>query len=66
MKKVNRAGYNLSRVLVVDHARHKVARNFGNAICIEPFEGGPADAELPLLPNYLESLMAFEDFRVSD
>lgn len=63
LKKVKRAGYDLARVLVVDDTRHKVARNYGNAIYIAPFEGDPDDEKLPLLKKYLEGLLAFENFR---
>ena len=61
--KVKRAGYDLARVLIVDDTRHKVARNYGNAIHILPFEGDPADEELRHLLQYLESLAAVENFR---
>jgi carboxy-terminal domain RNA polymerase II polypeptide A small phosphatase len=63
LKKVKRMGYDLARVLVVDDTRHKVARNYGKAIYIAPFEGDPADEELPLLLKYLESLAGCHNFR---
>jgi TFIIF-interacting CTD phosphatase-like protein len=63
LKKAKRAGYDLARILVVDDTRHKVARNYGNAIYIAPFEGDPADAELPMLLKYLESLVGCQNFR---
>ena len=63
LKKVKRAGYDLTRILVVDDTHRKTARNYGNAIYVAPFEGDPADAELLLLLKYLDSLMGFENFR---
>jgi RNA polymerase II subunit A small phosphatase-like protein len=63
LKKVKRAGFDLARILVVDDTRHKVARNYGNAVYIAPFEGDPADEELPLLLKYLESLVGCQNFR---
>ena len=62
-KKVKRAGYDLARVLIVDDTRHKVARNYGNAIYVVPFEGDPGDEELPPLLKYLETLVGVENFR---
>jgi RNA polymerase II subunit A small phosphatase-like protein len=63
LKKVKRAGYDLARVLIVDDTWHKVARNYGNAIYVAPFGGDSADAELPLLRKYLESLVGCQNFR---
>ncbi|MHB8899191.1 MAG: NIF family HAD-type phosphatase [Thermoguttaceae bacterium] len=63
LKKAKRAGFDLAQVLIVDDTRHKVARNYGNAIYIAPFEGDPADAELPLLLEYLKSLLGCPSFR---
>jgi RNA polymerase II subunit A small phosphatase-like protein len=64
LKKVKRAGYDLARILVVDDTQHKVARNYGNAIYVVPFEGDPRDQELPLLLKYLERVAGCQDFRV--
>ncbi len=63
LRKAKRAGYDLERILVVDDTRHKVARNYGNAIYLAPFEGDPTDAELPLLLKYLENLVGCQNFR---
>jgi TFIIF-interacting CTD phosphatase-like protein len=63
LKKVKRAGYDLNRVLIVDDTRHKVVRNYGNAIYVAPFEGDPTDDELPLLLKYLIHLASAENFR---
>jgi TFIIF-interacting CTD phosphatase-like protein len=63
LKKVKRLGYGLDRVLIVDDTRHKVARNYGNAIYTEPFEGAEDDIELLLLREYVLSLRGEPDFR---
>ena len=63
LKKVKRLGYDLARILVVDDTRCKTARNYGNAIYIEPFVGDPGDEELRLLLEYLESLVGCQNFR---
>ena len=46
LRKVKRRGYDLNRTLMVDDTRHKVSRNYGNAIYISPYEGADDDAEL--------------------
>lgn len=43
LKKVQRRGYNLRRVLIVDDTPEKVLHNYGNAIYATPFLGDPAD-----------------------
>ena len=44
------------RVLIVDDTRHKVSRNYGNAIYVSPYEGADDDNELHQLARYLNSL----------
>lgn len=56
LKKVKRLGYDLDRVLIVDDTRHKVSRNYGNAIYVSPYEGADDDNELHQLARYLNSL----------
>ena len=63
LRKVKRRGYDLDRVLIVDDTRHKVSRNFGNAIYIPPYEGADDDAELPPLAEYVNSLRYELNFR---
>ena len=63
LRKVKRRGYDLNRVLIVDDTRHKVSRNYGNAIYIPPFEGAEDDDELPQLASYLNSLHTEPNFR---
>jgi TFIIF-interacting CTD phosphatase-like protein len=63
LKKVKRKGYDLARVLIVDDTHHKVARHYGNAIYIQPFEGDPSDEELPLLQAYLIGIADSNNFR---
>lgn len=63
LKKVKRLGYPLERILFVDDTREKMARNYGNAIYITPFEGDEQDAELELLSKYLLSIYDEPSFR---
>lgn len=63
LRKVKRRGYDLNRVLMVDDTRHKVSRNFGNAIYIPPYEGEDGDCELPRLAKYVNSLRYEPNFR---
>lgn len=63
LKKVKRLGYSLERILFVDDTPGKMARNYGNAIYVTPFEGNDRDGELPRLLMYLHSLEKEADFR---
>lgn len=63
LKKIKRLGINLERVLMVDDSPEKLERNYGNHIWIKPFEGDPADSELPALSRYLESISGVPNFR---
>jgi len=60
--KVKRRGYDLSRVLIVDDDPQKVAKNYGNAVYITKFVGGP-DSMLSHLAPYLATLSTKPDFR---
>ncbi|HEY9786039.1 MAG TPA: HAD family hydrolase [Candidatus Obscuribacterales bacterium] len=62
LKKVKRKGYKLSRVLIVEDTPANVARNYGNAIYVKPFEGDQADDELLHLCRYLRSIADCPDF----
>ena len=61
--KVKRKGYPLARVLIVDDSPRKVAKNYGNAIYVPPFEGAKDDEVLSHLSNYLHSLAFESDVR---
>ncbi|WP_425400789.1 NIF family HAD-type phosphatase [Aeoliella sp.] len=63
LKKVKRLGFSLDRVLFVDDTPAKLARNYGNAVYIQPFEGNDQDKELSILLKYLRSLADKTDFR---
>ncbi|MES2793833.1 MAG: HAD family hydrolase [Planctomycetota bacterium] len=63
LKKVQRLGYDLRRVLVVDDSSEKVERNYGNAIYVKPFEGDSTDQELRRLGTYLVGLANRTNFR---
>jgi RNA polymerase II subunit A small phosphatase-like protein len=56
LKKVKRLGYDINRILFLDDTASKLARNFGNAIYVRPYEGGTTDDELPRLLRFLESI----------
>jgi RNA polymerase II subunit A small phosphatase-like protein len=60
---VKRRGYSLERTLIVDDTRHKVSRQYGNAVYIEPFEGQREDRELAYLLEYLRKIRDEENFR---
>ncbi len=63
LRKVKRLGYSLERILFVDDTPAKVARNYGNAIYVQPFEGQEVDEELSRLLKYLQSISKESDFR---
>lgn len=63
LRKVKRAGYDLSRVLMVDDLPQALERNYGNLLTVKPFEGDPADAELRSLAPYLVGLACEENLR---
>jgi RNA polymerase II subunit A small phosphatase-like protein len=58
-----RKRYSLERVLMVDDSPEKHARNFGNLVHVNPFEGDPNDRELSSLAIYLETLAACDNVR---
>jgi RNA polymerase II subunit A small phosphatase-like protein len=63
IRKVERAGYRLERVLIADDTPRKVRRNYGNAVYVPPFLGDPEDEVLPRLASYLISLKDVADVR---
>lgn len=63
LKKVKRLGYSLDRILFIDDTAAKLARNYGNAIYIKPFEGNDRDMELEHLLAYLASVQHVTNFR---
>ena len=63
LRKVKRLGYSLERILFVDDTPQKLARNYGNAIYVSPFEGADDDTELPKLLRFLESIHKEPNFR---
>jgi len=63
LKKVKRRGFSLERTLIVDNTRHKVSRQYGNAIYIKPFKGERDDRELVYLLKYLQRIRDAENFR---
>jgi len=63
LKKVKRLGYSLDRILFIDDTPDKMARNYGNAIYVTPFEGDDEDNELEQLFEYLHSIQNEQNFR---
>ncbi len=63
LKKVKRLGYLLERVLFIDDTPDKMARNYGNAIYVSPFEGDDKDNELEVLLKYLLAIQFEPDYR---
>jgi RNA polymerase II subunit A small phosphatase-like protein len=63
LKKVRRRGFSLSQTLIVDDTPAKVLQNYGNAIYIKPYLGGPEDEELQHLAPYLLTLLGQENVR---
>lgn len=64
LKKLLRAHpFPKERILFVDDTPEKIRRSYGNYIRVQPFEGDPADDELPALLRYLETLGPEDDVR---
>lgn len=63
LKKVDRLGFDRRRVLCVDDTPAKLARNYGNAIYVAPFEGDRNDIELRRLLEYLGTARDVDDYR---
>lgn len=63
LKKVERQGFDLNRILIADDTPQKCDRNYGNADYVRPFFGDPNDTELERLARYLKSLASFENVR---
>jgi TFIIF-interacting CTD phosphatase-like protein len=64
LRKVKRLGYDLNRVLIVDDTRHKVSRNYGNAIYVREFLGTDEDDDLVRLAPFLSRLYCEANFRM--
>lgn len=63
LKKVKRLGYSLERILFIDDTPGKMARNYGNAVYVTPFEGDEQDDELERLADYLSTIRNEPNFR---
>ena len=63
LTRVEEAGYNMDRVLMVDDETRKLHRNYDNAIFIEPFKGDTTDSELKRLSRYLTKIKNIENLR---
>ncbi|HJL00938.1 MAG TPA: HAD family hydrolase [Polyangiaceae bacterium LLY-WYZ-15_(1-7)] len=56
LRKLLRKGWRKEAILAVDDTPAKWRRSYGNLVRVAPFEGDPADDELPALLRYLEEL----------
>lgn len=63
LKKVQRVGYVLERILVVDDSPEKLQRNYGNYVRVRAFEGDQSDTELLDLLPFLQHLSTVENVR---
>lgn len=63
LRKIQRNGFSLDRILAVDDTPQKLERNYGNAIYIRPYQGEEEDGELILLARYLSSLHTCDNVR---
>lgn len=63
LKKVQRLGFNLARVLFLENTPLNLRRHYGNALYITSFEGDASDCELIKLEKYLPELHSLEDVR---
>ncbi|MFQ5540433.1 MAG: NIF family HAD-type phosphatase [Candidatus Binatia bacterium] len=63
LKKVKKQGYALEQVIVVDDSPEKLARHYGNLVCVRPFTGDAGDEELMHLADYLLQLAGVENVR---
>lgn len=63
LKKVERLGFSLNRVLIVEDEPRKVRSHFGNAIYLRPFVGSETDDELMTLSKYLPTISSVTNVR---
>ncbi len=63
LAKLKRRGYRLESVIAVDDTPSKYARHYGNLVTVREFLGDAADAELPLLADYLIELAEVANVR---
>lgn len=63
LRKVERKGFDLKKILIVDDTPQKVERHYGNAIYVKSYFGDESDKELFKLADYLETLASVSDVR---
>lgn len=63
LDKVERRGFPLERVLIVDDTPKKLERHYGNLVRVRAFEGDPSDTELFGLIDYLPTLASVPNVR---
>ena len=63
LKKVERRGEDLARVLVVEDTPRAIERQYGNVIPVRAYAGEPEDQELGLLAAYLSGIAGCSNVR---
>lgn len=63
LRRVERNGISLSRVLIVDDEFRKVSLQYANALLIKPYLGESEDQELDLLAGYLVKIKDQPNFQ---
>ena len=63
LKKVKRKGFPLNRILMIDDSPEKLRRQYGNHLCLRPFEGDQGDRELLDVLPFLKWIRTQDDFR---
>lgn len=63
LKKVEKLGFTLNKVIVVDDSPEKLCRNYGNLVAVNRFTGASSDNELKILCSYLAHLNGHDDVR---
>ena len=64
LDKLNKKGFKLEQILIIDDSPEKASANYGNAVYIKEFTGDRNDCELQHLYNYLLTLKTVENVRV--
>ncbi|MFK8031007.1 MAG: NIF family HAD-type phosphatase [Gammaproteobacteria bacterium] len=63
LRKCEKKGYSLNRLLMVDNTPRKLCRNYGNLVKIKSFYGETDGIELLKLADYLEKIAHHENYR---
>ena len=66
LRRVERNGVDLKRVLIVDDEFRKLALQYGNALLIRPYLGAESDDELLQLGHFLEQVKDMDNLQKID